>query len=84
MSKRTLDEALKRLHAELKESPRLDAASRELLDTVTLDIERARGESGGAAHASRLEELAVRFESEYPELAASLRGIADALGRIGL
>ena len=84
MSKRTLDEALVRLHAELQESPQLDAESRRLLDTITGDIQRARGETGSAAHASRLEELAVRFEAEYPELAARLRGIADALGRVGL
>ena len=83
MSKRTLDDALVRLHAELQGSPQLDAESRRLLDTITADIRRARGDAG-AAHASRLEELAVRFESEHPELAARLRGIADALGRVGL
>jgi len=91
MSKRTLDEALLKLHAELQGAPRLDADSRRLLDTITADIERARtggAQAGGAAtdeaHASRLEELAVRFEADHPELAARLRGIADALGRIGL
>jgi hypothetical protein len=84
MSKRTLEEALLRLHTELQDSPQLDAESRRLLDKITADIERARGAAGGAAHVSRLEELAVRFEAEHPELAARLRGIADALGRVGL
>ena len=84
MSKRTLEEALLRLHAELQGSPRLDAESRQLLDTIMTDIERARGAGADAAHAPRLEALAVRFEAEHPDLAAGLRGIADALGRVGL
>ena len=84
MSKRSLDEALLRLHTELQGSPRLDTESRRLLDAITADIQRARGDAGSVAHASRLEELAVRFEAEHPELAARLRGIADALGRVGL
>lgn len=94
MSKSSLEQALVRLHAELQGSPQLDAESRRLLDTITADIRRARGDAGacdeaggatgGAAHASRLEELAVRWETEHPELAARLRGIADALGRVGL
>ena len=84
MSKQTLDQALKRLHAELQGSPRLDAESRGLLDTIAADVGRARGTAGAAAHASRLEELAVRFEADHPQLAARLRGIADALGRVGL
>ena len=87
MTKSTLEAALMRLHAELQGSPQLDAESRRLLDTITADIQRTRGDAGdasGAAHASRLEELAVRFEAEHPDLAARLRGIADALGRVGL
>jgi hypothetical protein len=81
MSNQSLNEALARLHAELQGSPQLDAESRRLLEAVGADIGRARGDTG---HVSRLEELAVRFEAGYPELAAQLRGIADALGRIGL
>ncbi len=81
MSKQTLHEALARLHAELKEAPQLDDEARRLLAEVAADIDRA---SGAEIHAPRLEALAVRFEAGYPALAASLRGIADALGRIGL
>ena len=56
-----------------------------MLQEIAAEIGRA---SGGSApdpgHAPRLEALAVRFEAGYPVLAARLRGIADALGRIGL
>ena len=81
MSNQSLHEALARLHAELQDTPKLDDESRQLLEAVSADIGRARGDTG---HVSRLEELAVRFEAGHPELAAQLRGIADALGRIGL
>jgi hypothetical protein len=84
MSQESLHAALARLHQELQGSPQLDAESRRLLDELTGDIGRARDATPSDAHASRLEALAVRFEAGYPDLAASLRGIADALGRIGL
>ena len=84
MSNQTLHEALARLHTELQGSPQLDAESRQLLDEIAADIGRARGTAGNEAQASRLEALAVRFEAGFPALAARLRGIADALGRVGL
>ena len=88
MSNESLHEALARLHAELKSAPQLDDESRRLLQAIAADVGRvSKGTTGDAAdvgHAPRLEALAVRFEAGYPALAARLRGIADALGRIGL
>jgi hypothetical protein len=84
MSQESLHSALARLHLELQGSPQLDAESRRLLDELTADISRTREPTASDVHASRLEALAVRFEAGHPDLAASLRGIADALGRIGL
>jgi hypothetical protein len=88
MSNESLHEALSRLHAELQAAPQLDEESRRLLQAIAADV---GGGSGGtiadeadAGHAPRLEALAARFEAGYPALAARLRGIADALGRIGL
>ena len=81
MSKESLHDALARLHAELQAAPQLDDEARRLLAAVAADIGRA---TGAAAHAPRLEALAVRFEADHPTLAARLRGIADALGRGGL
>lgn len=81
MSKESLHDAIARLHAELRDTPQLDDESRRLLRQVAGD---AGGATDSGAHAPRLEELAVRFEASHPSLAASLRGIADALGRIGL
>ena len=81
MSKESLHEALARLHTELQAAPKLDDEARRLLAAVTADIGRATAD---ANHAPRLEALAVRFEADHPALAARLRGIADALGRVGL
>jgi len=81
MSKETLHEAIARLHAELRDAPQLDDESRRMLQQLAGDV---GGAAEAGAHAPRLEALAVRFEAGHPSLAASLRGIADALGRIGL
>jgi len=37
-----------------------------------------------AAHAPRLESLAVRFEAGHPGLAELLRELIDALGKAGI
>jgi hypothetical protein len=83
MSSESLHAALAKLHAELQEAPQLDPEARRMLDELAADIRRTRS-TEAEAHAPRLEALAVRFEAQHPELAASLRGIADALGRVGL
>ena len=84
MSSESLHAALAKLHAELQGSPQLDPEARRLLDELAGDIRRARDAADPDAHVPRLEALAARFEAKHPELAASLRGIADALGRVGL
>ena len=88
MSNESLHEALSRLHAELQAAPQLDDESRRLLQAIAADVGRAAvdpaDDTADVSHAPRLEALAVRFEAGHPALAARLRGIADALGRIGL
>ena len=84
MSNQTLHAALARLHTELQGTPQLDGESRQLLAEIAADIGRVSGGTGDTVHASRLESLAMRFGVEHPELAARLRGIADALGRVGV
>ena len=89
MSNQTLREALARLHGELQGATQLDEESTRLLQEIAADVARLRGGAVGGAggelpHASRLEALAVRFETGHPTLAANLREIADALGRVGV
>jgi hypothetical protein len=93
----TLRATLTRLHDELARSPELDGESRRLLHEVSADIgaalaprPRATAGVGGSgaplpgAHAPKLEELATRFESTHPALAALVRDVADALSRVGV
>jgi hypothetical protein len=86
MSNEELRETLARLHRELQNTPSLDRESQQLVMEISADITRL-GKPGVAAtadHASRLESLAVRFESGHPALAASVRQIIDALGKAGI
>jgi phosphoserine phosphatase len=82
----SLQQSLTRLHAELLTAPQVDEASRRLLREVLGDIERVLKQQQPLAQAprSRLEELAIRFDTGHPALSASLREFVDLLGRAGL
>lgn len=69
---------LRRLHAELQQAQTLDDESRSLLGVLAQDIEHFR------AHGPASRELAARFEADHPTLAATLRQIADTLGKAGI
>jgi SUMO ligase MMS21 Smc5/6 complex component len=84
-----LRQSLTRLHAELSATSKVDEASRRLMGEVLNDIERLLRErqtttGASAVPSSRLEGLAIRFDSAHPALSASLREFVDLLGRAGL
>jgi hypothetical protein len=95
MTQESLPELLARVHERLAASGSLDPQSRQLLGTLMRDIERALGTGGraapataaagaAAAHAPRLESLAVKFEAGHPGLAEAVRQLIDALGKAGI
>ena len=87
MTQESLRELLARVHERLSAGPALDSESRALLGKVMRDIERAldpAAAGAAAAHAPRLESLAVRFEAGHPALAETLRELIDALGKAGI
>jgi hypothetical protein len=86
MSAEELRETLARLHQELQNTPSLDRESQQLVMEISADITRLGrpGVASAADHSSRLESLAVRFESGHPALAASVRQIIDVLGKAGM
>jgi hypothetical protein len=85
MSQESLRELLARVHERLSASGSVDRESRALLGTVMRDIERALAPGAhAAAHAPRLESLAVQFEAGHPGLAELLRQLIDALGKAGI
>lgn len=89
MSEEPLRKLLERVHERLGRAGSLDERSREMLTKVMGDIDRAlnRPRDKGTERidaAPRLEALAVRFESEHPQLAGVLRQVIDALGKAGI
>ncbi len=92
----SLRELLARVHERLSQAGNLDPEARELLITLTRDIERTLGvrrsqreataDPRGADHAGRvqhLEALAASFEAVHPSLAQLLRQIVDVLVKGG-
>lgn len=87
MAQERLRELLARVHERLGSGAhKLDADSRQQLDTVMRDIDRDLGQANAAvaAHSPRLESLAVRFEVGHPALAETLREVADVLVKAGI
>lgn len=86
MSEETLRKNLERLHQELAAVEELDDDSRALLKHVAEDIERVL--AGNAPHAATLadqvEEVAVKFEVDHPQLAHALSEITNTLSRLGV
>jgi hypothetical protein len=69
---------LRRLHAELERASTLDDESRELLGVLSRDLQKFE------SHMSSARGFAVRFEAEHPDVAATLRQIADVFGKAGI
>jgi len=85
-----LQQTLAALHEELARTRSVDRESRELLVTVMQDIARVLDRSLEEASddenslGERLEHVAVRFESEHPQLSAAVRQVVDALANAGI
>ncbi len=69
---------LRRLHAELEHASTLDDESRQLLGVLAQDLQKFE------THMSSARGFAVRFEAEHPDVAATLRQIADVFGKAGI
>jgi hypothetical protein len=81
----SLQTLLGKVHERLSEAGSVDTGTRELLTQVMGDIERALGRQGTVqANTPRLEALAVKFEADHPDLAASVRRLVDLLGNAGI
>lgn len=86
MDQKTLRERLARLHAELADAHRQDPAARRPLEEVLPDLKRTV-DDGAAADKSlsdRLERVAVQFEAQHPELAATTRQLIELLSEVGI
>jgi hypothetical protein len=86
MNDNDLRTLLTQLHARLGSTSSMDEEDRRLLVTVLGDIEKALGKNTASrqAEVSGVESLAVKFEADHPALAATLRRVADTLGKAGI
>jgi hypothetical protein len=87
MNSEALKKTLAVLHRDLSRAPKLEEQSRELLRQLLRDAEGLPPSSPAVApieERHRLEALAVGFEAEHPDLAASLRQLMDLLVKAGM
>lgn len=87
MTQEPLRSLLHRLHEELGKAGPVDDETRRMLDVVAADIAGKSADTAAAGesrHAPALEQLAVRFETDHPALAAAARQVVDALAKAGI
>jgi hypothetical protein len=88
MASEHLKKTLATLHQQLSRAPKLDEQSRSVLQRLMRDAENlspaARAAERPNLERHRLEELAVEFEAEHPDLAASVRELMDLLVKTGI
>lgn len=86
MAENDLRNLLTQLHTRLESAANLGADDRRLLVTVLGDIEKLLASSPVTPppDASRLESLAMKFETDHPALAETIRRLADTLAKAGI
>lgn len=90
MTTEQMKEALRQLHGELERQDRVDPELRDLLQTLESDIHGILDQPASDAVpdttgvTSRLDSMAVQFETEHPQIAPVLRQVGEALARIGM
>jgi len=81
-----LTELLKNLHRELDDAAALDEDARQqlhgLMDEIRQLLDPAPAPSEGLNR--RLQELALRFETDHPRVAATISQLTDTLSRMGI
>ena len=85
MGKSELDDLLEQLHTRLGAAHSIDDEDRRRLTAALHDIESVLGRRESRPPESHgLESFAVKFETDHPALAGTLRRLADALGKAGI
>jgi DNA repair ATPase RecN len=83
-----LKEKLSAVHTELQSVNRLDPELQTILETLNRDIrnllEKNTRTAQTEALAEKLREYAARFAAQHPTVDATLRDVADVLGRMGI
>ena len=84
--KQRLRDLLDDLHRELGDADAIDDESRaqlqETLEEIRAALEPEAASGGGMGR--RLQELALRFETDHPRIAATIRQLTDSLAKMGI
>ncbi len=76
---------LTQLRQSLSSIDQLDAESRDLLAQLDSDIQGVlAGQASDTNLDTRIEQQAVQFEGQYPQMSAILRDIMDSLSKMGI
>jgi CII-binding regulator of phage lambda lysogenization HflD len=86
MTKKNLTQLLEQLHTELDSTAAVDDKGRELLRTLSADIEELLERSGDADESllERLQESIDRFSEQHPALTTVLSHLLTALNNAGI
>jgi hypothetical protein len=83
-----LNKQLASLHTELARTNVVDREARDLLVTLLNDISRLLETKPAAPDehslTERLDEVAVQFEAEHPQLSTAIRRVVDTLAKAGI
>ncbi|EAT12752.1 DUF4404 family protein [Bermanella marisrubri] len=82
--KESLKQHLEQLHDTLSKGEPLDSESKDLLKQLDADIQKVLSGEEDEGLSYRLEQQAVDFEGQHPQLSAILRDIMDALSKMGI
>jgi hypothetical protein len=93
MDKSKLQQTLTQVHSELADADSVDQDTRQLLTTLTNDIQRllekdeappAAEEDSDGPLSKQVRGLMLQFESEHPKLTSALNQVADGLANLGI
>ena len=90
MKKENLKHLLSQLHEGLHQSQEIDDEVKSLLQTLNQDIDTVLSHDDTpddpiyAALGERAQELSANFAARHPHVEASLRELADMLGKMGV
>ena len=88
MSREELQQTLGALHESLVDVNEVDDKTRELLHSITADIERLladeQPEAPDESFSGRIKDLVVEFEARHPQISGLLERLSDGLANLGI
>jgi len=90
MNRTEIQKTLENLHAELNSETEVDDQTRALLKTLAEDIQRLSEQEAGQSTeeveslSEQVQDLLLKFETDYPQLTTVLNQVSAALANLGI